>query len=43
MGGAHHCEGDPDPDVSAHPGLGFSPLVGKAYVQAFQCGLVLDA
>ena len=43
MGGAHHCDGDPAPDVAAHLGGGLLPLGGEAYRHAFHCGILLDA
>ena len=36
VGGPHHCDGNPTPDISACPGVVFPPLGGEADWQEFQ-------
>ena len=41
VGGRHHFDGYPTLDIAACPGLGFPPLSGEAFGQAFNCDLFL--
>ena len=41
VGGPHHCDGKPSPDIATCTGLGFPPIGVKAAGQAIQRGLLL--
>ena len=43
VGGAHHCDGNPDPDIAAHRGVRLPPLGGEVAGQVFQSGLCLNS